>query len=178
MSGMSSGSATGHPRIVFVPTFLKSLYIEEVCLRSNSIGLSASFHPVSGRVSKTNGSDRETGILVRVRESNTAETCSLRCARLVSFDSLLSDVRLLASARRQKVRVRESNQREKFLLTSLRGLPLPGFNSRWISAARQHARGRKSGCENRTRVSASTRLKDNHYPNPDTHPSLHASRIK
>ena len=26
----------------------------------------------------------------------------------------------------------------------------------------------KSGCENRTRVSASTRLKDNHYPNPDT----------
>ena len=25
----------------------------------------------------------------------------------------------------------------------------------------------KSGCENRTRVSASTRLKDNHYPNPD-----------
>ncbi len=27
---------------------------------------------------------------------------------------------------------------------------------------------KKSGCENRTRVSASTRLKDNHYPNPDT----------
>ncbi len=29
-------------------------------------------------------------------------------------------------------------------------------------------RREKSGCENRTRVSASTRLKDNHYPNPDT----------
>ena len=28
---------------------------------------------------------------------------------------------------------------------------------------------KKSGCENRTRVSASTRLKDNHYPNPDAH---------
>ena len=27
---------------------------------------------------------------------------------------------------------------------------------------------KKSGCENRTRVSASTRLKDDHYPNPDT----------
>ncbi len=25
-----------------------------------------------------------------------------------------------------------------------------------------------SGCENRTRFSASTRLKDDHYPNPDT----------
>ena len=30
----------------------------------------------------------------------------------------------------------------------------------------------ESGCENRTRVSASTRLKDDHYPNPDAHPSL------
>ena len=26
----------------------------------------------------------------------------------------------------------------------------------------------RSGCENRTRVPASTRLEDNHYPNPDT----------
>ena len=48
------------------------------------------------------------------------------------------------------------------------GLPLLG-NTHLICRTVHHE---KSGCENRIRVSASTRLKDDHYPNPDTYLSI------
>ncbi len=75
---------------------------------------------------------------------------------------------LRSRRRREKVRVRESNRSQTVGLASLGRCDWQGSISVGFAPLTDLFAATKSGCENRTRVSASTRLKDNHYPNPDT----------
>jgi hypothetical protein len=86
-------------------------------------------------------------------------------ARIEPDARLSADTRRSRSVRGREVRVRESNHARE---PALRAEPRSDSISPGTSRSSRPFVAGKSGCENRTRVSASTRLKDNHYPNPDT----------